>query len=311
MAQQPSREEDDPYLLTRTADEAQRIDEQHRIVIALTGLLDSGIPHQGPDLKIADIGTSTARWLLDLYEFRTERSTTTSDVYVGFDISTVHFPNPKTLPSDVDIRLEIHDILNPFPSEFHNSFDIVHIRFLVLALIGISQIETALANAISITKPGGWIAWVEMDIANIQILPYSDSPSDIAVIEELNTIYRTVLNTWNKRGGNWGLASTIPKLFEEGGLEKVHGHKHMWHKDAVSSDNLRGMTRNIIKATRNTWPFAVLKLGAVEAVGVVDPESAHRAVDRIEQELGGEHGEPLRGYLSLEVWAVIGCKSKV
>lgn len=312
MAQQPVREEDDPYFLTRTAEEAQRIDEQHRIVTAVTGLLDPGVPHQQPGLKIADIGTSTARWILDLHESRTaEHSpTTTSDVYVGFDISTLHFPDPKTLPSDINIRLEQHDILKPCPSEFHNSFDISHIRFLVLALTGSLQMKTALANTIAITKLGGWVEWVEFDLSNIRILPYSDDPSDITIAQKWDTVYRTLIDTWEQRGGNWGLASTLPKMFEDGGLVKVHAHRHNWHKDVVDKDSLRSMTRNLLQATRNTSPLVIQKLGGVEAVGVVDAKSAHDVIDQMMKELGCEHGEPLRGYFSVDVWAVIGCKVK-
>jgi hypothetical protein len=62
--------------------------------------------------------------------------------YTGFDISASHFPSDNP---GLGMRYVVHDILEPFPEEFHGSHDMVHIRLLVLALKK-DDIKTAATN---------------------------------------------------------------------------------------------------------------------------------------------------------------------
>lgn len=45
----------------------------------------------------------------------------------GFDISHAQFPPKEWLPSNV--HLYTHDVFEPFPAEFHQAYDVVHVRF--------------------------------------------------------------------------------------------------------------------------------------------------------------------------------------
>lgn len=61
---------------------------------------------------------------------------------VGFDISDAHFPST---PRE-NMTFVKHDMLKPFPQEYHGTFDLVHLRLMVLALKK-EQITTAAENA--------------------------------------------------------------------------------------------------------------------------------------------------------------------
>lgn len=75
------------------------------------------------DASIADIGTGTVIWALQLAEQYPGVS------FTGFDISDAQYPHPSTLPSNVS--LGIWDVHTEPPTEMHGKFDIVHMRALV------------------------------------------------------------------------------------------------------------------------------------------------------------------------------------
>jgi SAM-dependent methyltransferase len=89
--------------------------------------------------------------------------------YTGFDISAQHFPETP-LPNST---FEVQDILTPFPEAFHNQFDLVHVRLLVLALRK-DQFEPAVKNVMQLLKPGGWIQWEEFEAINLDFIPSSE-----------------------------------------------------------------------------------------------------------------------------------------
>ncbi|KAL9044267.1 MAG: hypothetical protein Q9214_002581 [Letrouitia sp. 1 TL-2023] len=80
--------------------------------------------------------------------------------YHGFDISPAHFPQEQD-----GFRFFQHDILTPFPFEFHGRYDVVNIRLLVLALKK-EQFKTAAENAAQLLKKGGTFQWLELDPAS-------------------------------------------------------------------------------------------------------------------------------------------------
>lgn len=64
---------------------------------------------------------------------------------IGFDISDAHFP----LEHQANVEFITHDILQPFPQQLHEQFDLVHVRLLVLALKQ-NEIATAVKNVASL-----------------------------------------------------------------------------------------------------------------------------------------------------------------
>ena len=80
-------------------------------------------------LRVADVATGTAIWLLDL----AQTLPTDAQLY-GFDISAAQFPAPDARPSNVFLYEQ--NITTPFPQEYHGSFDIVAIRLITAGLRG-------------------------------------------------------------------------------------------------------------------------------------------------------------------------------
>lgn len=82
--------------------------------------------------------------------------------YVGTDIWTAIFP--KNPPEN--IRFFEQDICKPWPSEWQESFDLVHQRT-VLVNIRKTPIKNVLSQMIKLLKPDGWIQLMEGDFAPV------------------------------------------------------------------------------------------------------------------------------------------------
>ena len=77
---------------------------------------------------IADVATGTGIFLLDL-----AKELPTASEFHGFDISPAQFPKAH-VPTNV--QFHVTDAKKPFPPEFHEKFDVVHLRLLVPAMNG-------------------------------------------------------------------------------------------------------------------------------------------------------------------------------
>lgn len=88
-----------------------------------------GNPPPATPLRIADVATGTAIWLLDVAKTLPKET----QLY-GFDISAAQFPPLEARPSNVS--LHEHSITKPFPTEYHGTFDLVAVRFVTAGLRG-------------------------------------------------------------------------------------------------------------------------------------------------------------------------------
>ena len=134
------------YMLSRDQEESQRLDAQHKYLRQLANgkLIQPSVPQS--ELKaIADIGTGTGIWLREVAQ---ELESPNNEVkFMGFDISAQQFPK-----SQIDgITFIEQDIVKPFAPEFHEKFDLVHVRFLSYALKA-QDLESAVRNVIQILR---------------------------------------------------------------------------------------------------------------------------------------------------------------
>ncbi|KAK4168328.1 S-adenosyl-L-methionine-dependent methyltransferase [Cladorrhinum sp. PSN259] len=134
---------------------ADRLDEQHVFTTKTLGfLLHPNIPAPSASAKIADIGTGTGIWLLDL-----SRSLPSTCTFTGFDITPSAFPTaPGAVPPNVAFR--VHDMLAPFPAEHRGAYDVVAARFLSSARPRADWAAT-LRNLMTLLRPGGWLQWID------------------------------------------------------------------------------------------------------------------------------------------------------
>ncbi|KAL7814624.1 S-adenosyl-L-methionine-dependent methyltransferase [Trichoderma aethiopicum] len=142
------------YVLGRNFVESVRLDAQHFLYRLQNGFtIDPRIPI-GPDTKIADMGTGTGIWLLDV------ASQVPSTVQLnGFDISDEQFPCQSSLPSNV--KLSVMDAFAEVPEKHRGKYDIVHMR-LWCAIVQDGDPSALIRHATQLLKPGGYLQWEDI-----------------------------------------------------------------------------------------------------------------------------------------------------
>lgn len=145
-----------------------RLDTQHQFMRALSNghLIHPSIPLHGVQ-AIADVGTGTGMWLRDTASqmLSSERATQSIEFW-GFDISAQQFP-PEESPGT---KFQVHNIVDSFPPQFHEKFDVVHVRLLSYA-IKAKDLEKVVDNIVQILRPGGYLQWQECDIIDVWARP--------------------------------------------------------------------------------------------------------------------------------------------
>ncbi|KAI1173221.1 S-adenosyl-L-methionine-dependent methyltransferase [Nemania sp. FL0916] len=132
----------------------ERLDEQHFFTTKTLGfLLHPNIPTTSPTLKIADIGTGTGVWLLDV-----ATSLPPTCQLTGFDITASTFPARQSWPPNVCFKAQ--DMLLPFPASEIGTYDVVAARFVSSASTRAEWSRT-IANLSTLLKPGGWLQWID------------------------------------------------------------------------------------------------------------------------------------------------------
>ncbi|CAK7220611.1 hypothetical protein SBRCBS47491_004248 [Sporothrix bragantina] len=124
-----------------------------------------------PPISVADIGTGTGIWLVDL----APKLPPTARLD-GFDFSMSKFRPVAARPPNV--RLMEANALKPFPAELHGQYDLVHVRLLVLALRTASW-EPLFANLCTLLRPGGYHLWEDVDMANFKGYPATTKTAGI------------------------------------------------------------------------------------------------------------------------------------
>ncbi|KAM7193029.1 hypothetical protein V8F20_008545 [Naviculisporaceae sp. PSN 640] len=143
----------------------ERLDEQHIFTTKTLGFLihptilsslsSRGMPSDNlAHLKIADIGTGTGIWLLDV-----AKTLPPTCQLVGFDVTSSSFPPPDSLPPNVSFALQ--DMHQPFPESEIGSYDLVAVRF-VSSATSRTEWKATIRNLMTLLKPsGGWLQWID------------------------------------------------------------------------------------------------------------------------------------------------------
>jgi SAM-dependent methyltransferase len=115
------------YMLQRDEEESRRLNAQSKFLQALFHghLIHPSIPRH--ELRaVADVGTGTGVWLEEVQQELDATSGGQTVQLTGFDVSGDQFPRQKR----PGVEFLVHDAVQPFPIEYHNRFDLVHLRFL-------------------------------------------------------------------------------------------------------------------------------------------------------------------------------------
>jgi len=198
------------YHVGRSKTESQALDDQHYASVANAGYLVH--PTVACKLsKVADLGTGTGIFLIHL----AEHLPSTAEL-VGYDVSNKQFATKENRPANVDLRVQ--SILDEFPNLEFGTYDLVHLRYLVIAISGLGGWKRTLDNAISLLKPGGYIQWLDTDVPNFRI--YQSKPGQsregcLAILEGVREYCAT-----KSRGYGVG-GKRLRQLCEEAGMEDI------------------------------------------------------------------------------------------
>ncbi|KAI0812859.1 S-adenosyl-L-methionine-dependent methyltransferase [Xylaria sp. FL0064] len=150
------------YVFTRDYIDRNRINLQHYQWVNLFGYhLHPHIPPPGPQHRIADVGTGTGLWLMDLSARLPE--TVRLD---GLDVSLEATTPAEWVPSNVSFRE--WNIKQEPPEDLIGQYDVVHLRLLIFVLLD-DEIPAVLQKLIKLLKPGGYLQWDESDISSSRI----------------------------------------------------------------------------------------------------------------------------------------------
>ncbi|KAI9478805.1 MAG: S-adenosyl-L-methionine-dependent methyltransferase [Benjaminiella poitrasii] len=153
---QQQQQQQPRQLLKSDEEEADRIQLKNDLVkLAFEG--EFSLPFDYNDLldgRILDVGCGPGAWCIDL-------STRYPHIdVVGVDSNDM-FPSECNLPKNC--QLIVSNVLNGFKEFADASFDVIHIRFMVLSFT-ITQYPQVIKDCWRLLKPGGYIEILETDL---------------------------------------------------------------------------------------------------------------------------------------------------
>ncbi|GAB7349491.1 hypothetical protein MBLNU459_g0202t1 [Dothideomycetes sp. NU459] len=199
------------YALGRDFLAQHRLNYQHTLWRQTFGYyIHPSIPTTSDQtLRIADVATGSAIWLLEVAETLPSPTTRLS----GFDISSQQYPPSTFLPSNVE--LGTFDMMDPAgpPAHLQGKFDIVHVRLLA-CIIRDNNVAPALSALIKLLKPGGYLQWEEGDMANVKAAGAGGGKPPPA-IEAFVDIAR------NFQDPKWSWITDLAQTFADSGMQDV------------------------------------------------------------------------------------------
>ncbi|KAL5364273.1 S-adenosyl-L-methionine-dependent methyltransferase [Aspergillus floccosus] len=146
------------YILGRNISESVRLDAQHLLLTYHCGYVLH--PHicVSESMNIAEVGTGTGRWLLDVA--RAVPETVQLD---GFDVSDSQFPPRRMWPPNVTMSA-LNSLQDP-PLHLRGKYNVVHLRMWT-CIIQQNDPTPLIRHAKSLLKPGGYIQWEDADLGN-------------------------------------------------------------------------------------------------------------------------------------------------
>ncbi|KAJ5657976.1 uncharacterized protein N7484_001625 [Penicillium longicatenatum] len=163
------------YPLSRDYVDFNRLNLQHYILKDMFGYsLHPKIPRTQKSLKIADVGTGTGIWLLDLLS-----QLNPSTELVGIDIDITQVGPREWLPDNLTLRQ--WNVFTDVPDDLVGAFDIVHLRH--FAFVIEEDTTPILQKLKKLLKPGGYLQWCEVDVPSFRINTASPSVSTNGLVE--------------------------------------------------------------------------------------------------------------------------------
>ncbi|MCJ1427309.1 hypothetical protein MMC29_005212 [Sticta canariensis] len=253
------KEEIDRYVFHRDHRASFRLNHNHWMIKELCGyLLHPKIQYDKSNVRVADIGTGTGIWALEL-----ANELSSSARIDGFDISPGQF-TPQAWCGN-NVHLLTHDAFKPFPTEYLGQYDIVHIRFFC-QVANDEDAEPLLKNLITLLKPGGYLMWFEpLFYAGRTVVA---DPSTSAVAAE--SLVKLMQNPKPTSSYTW--VEQLPISFSKNGL-----HLESYEKIPIPDRYRLIRSQSILATLEDLTGDATVDRG-------VKPEEARKFVDALDAE---------------------------
>ncbi|MCJ1333322.1 hypothetical protein MMC10_010016 [Thelotrema lepadinum] len=203
--------ERDGYRLMRNAASSSRlVTHDHYIWKQVCGfdIHPQIAPPVDQTLRVADVGTGTSIWMVDVKQKY-------PDLQIdGFDVSISQCPPVEFLPEGCSVH-EL-DMLKAVPEKFEGIYDVVNLRLMMAAIKDDNPVPL-LKNLITMLKPGGYLQWQEIN------------PSTITVVSAKPALDRTIMDAILQNIHEWNFAKWVPHLSEicaQNGLPDSTTHRY-------------------------------------------------------------------------------------
>ncbi|OQE34335.1 hypothetical protein PENCOP_c021G02824 [Penicillium coprophilum] len=150
-------------------------------------------------MKIAEIGTGTGIWLLDLASQLPQ-----SAQLDGFDFSEEQFPHEDFWPANVTFNKL--DAFGDVPEHLANKYDVVHMRYWC-SIVRNNDPARLIQHAAGLLKPGGYLQWEEADTGRLVVRG--------KLAEQLSQLMRS---TFTAEGIHFDWLGKIPEHVRKQGL---------------------------------------------------------------------------------------------
>ncbi|KAF9455050.1 S-adenosyl-L-methionine-dependent methyltransferase [Macrolepiota fuliginosa MF-IS2] len=144
------------YSLPHDEEERKRLTGQSNLLLRV---FDNKVLHAPAELSdedwVLETGSGTGIWLQDL----ANSVMPSKPKLIGTDIESRLFPDPSTLPQNIEYRVQ--SVLS-LPLEWTDRFTVVHQRLLVAGLRA-HEWPRAFDELYRVTRPGGWVQICEVD----------------------------------------------------------------------------------------------------------------------------------------------------
>lgn len=251
--------------------------QNHGVLYEMTGNLlppSIKIDYSKP-LKVADIGTGTGDWLLQVETILPAGSTLR-----GFDITDTQF---QTVPERSRVSLQIHDMLLRFPDAELGQYDVVHARFLMYALKSHEWAKVT-ENLVMLLKPGGYLFWEDTGYDL-----FSCVPATIAWTKFIIADQRAALAA----GRDLVFADKLGRCFQEAELVELVESMHSTFD--LKEQSRKKVSALMLRLHEQSSKGAVARGGVEELRTIEDAENLVNAVKRV-IENGAEIGICLRRF---------------
>ena len=121
-------------------------------------------------VRILDLATGNGVWAVDVASHFADcrrRVEVTS-----LDVSNAQFPPKEICPQNVNFAT--HNVFDDVPERYLDKFDIIHVRFLMGALLRPGLKDLMVRNLSKMLKKGGWMQWQELGMPSWGELVFDD-----------------------------------------------------------------------------------------------------------------------------------------